>query len=241
MTELPRVDIAQWFAVLAKDFTSQPDTDTTASRILDLLVKASGCDWAAIAHLKDHGGLSFDYSTDASLIAQVADIAMTTDQGIASEALHTRGAIRCQDLASESRWPEYRTRMMAETPIRSAVAYCLSLDDVVHGALMMYSSHPFYFTDEVCEFAAVYADHAAIALANARDHDKSANLEMALLSNREIGVAMGILMARHAVSQQQAFDLLRSVSQTTHRKLRDVAADVTLTGELPEWRRLRPA
>jgi hypothetical protein len=27
-TELPRVDIAQWFAVLAQAFTSQPDTDT---------------------------------------------------------------------------------------------------------------------------------------------------------------------------------------------------------------------
>jgi AmiR/NasT family two-component response regulator len=87
----------------------------------------------------------------------------------------------------------------------------------------------------------VYADHAAIALANAKDHDKTANLEKALQSNREIGVAMGILMARHAVSQQQAFDVLRTVSQTTHRKLRDVAGDVALTGELPEWRRLHPA
>jgi hypothetical protein len=28
ITELPRFDIAEWFAVLAQAFTSQPDTDT---------------------------------------------------------------------------------------------------------------------------------------------------------------------------------------------------------------------
>ncbi|MCW2492870.1 MAG: hypothetical protein JWN47_2234 [Frankiales bacterium] len=133
ITELPRDDIAQWFAVLAQAITSQPDTDTSASRRLDLLVKASGSEWAAIAHLKGHGGLFFDYSTDASLIAQVVAIAVTTDQGIASQALHTSGAIR----------------------------------------------------DAVGEFAAVYTDHLAIALANARDQDRSANLGKALLSNRE--------------------------------------------------------
>lgn len=31
----------------------------------------------------------------------------------------------------------------------------------------------------------MYPDHAAIALANARDQDRGANLEKALLSNRE--------------------------------------------------------
>jgi AmiR/NasT family two-component response regulator len=33
-------------------------------------------------------------------------------------------------------------------------------------------------------------------------------------------------------TQEQAFDLLRQVSQNSHRKLAAVAADVTLTGVL---------
>jgi signal transduction histidine kinase/DNA-binding response OmpR family regulator len=63
--------------------------------------------------------------------------------------------------------------------------------------------------------------------------DKAANLERALTSNRQIGAAMGILMARLRLTDQQAFDLLRSESQHRHRKLRDIAEEVMMTGEVP--------
>ncbi|MDQ1722379.1 MAG: hypothetical protein QOI26_2113, partial [Pseudonocardiales bacterium] len=45
------------------------------------------------------------------------------------------------------------------------------------------------------------------------------NLHRALGSNREIGAAMGILMARHHLTIDQAFDLLRRTSQRAHRKI----------------------
>ena len=51
-------------------------------------------------------------------------------------------------------------------------------------------------------------------------------------SNREIGVALGILMSRHLITQAQAFDLLRMASQHTHRKLREIATEVAETGML---------
>jgi signal transduction histidine kinase/DNA-binding response OmpR family regulator/PAS domain-containing protein len=66
-----------------------------------------------------------------------------------------------------------------------------------------------------------------------RAEDKVANLEQALASNRQIGAAMGILMARLKLTDEQAFDLLRKTSQNRHRKLRDIAEEVTMTGELP--------
>jgi AmiR/NasT family two-component response regulator len=44
---------------------------------------------------------------------------------------------------------------------------------------------------------------------------------------------MGILMAKHLVTKEQAFDLLRITSQHSDRKLRDVALEVTNTGVLP--------
>ncbi len=66
-----------------------------------------------------------------------------------------------------------------------------------------------------------------------RAEDKAANLERALASNRQIGAAMGILMTRLRVTAEQAFDLLRKESQNRHRKLRDIAEEVMMTGELP--------
>ncbi|MCW2658134.1 MAG: hypothetical protein JWR06_2327, partial [Jatrophihabitans sp.] len=53
-----------------------------------------------------------------------------------------------------------------------------------------------------------------------------------LASNRDIGVAIGVLMGLHRVTREQAFDLLRVASQGKHRKLADVARDVADTGSL---------
>ena len=67
-------------------------------------------------------------------------------------------------------------------------------------------------------------------LAEARQ--KIANLEIALESSREIGAAIGILMNQRQITVDEAFQLLRTKSQRTHRKLRDVASEVLYTGSL---------
>lgn len=58
------------------------------------------------------------------------------------------------------------------------------------------------------------------------------DLGNAVVSNRQIGTALGILMVNHKITQEQAFDLLRTASQHTHRKIRDIAAEVKETGWL---------
>ncbi|MCW2597788.1 MAG: hypothetical protein JWP39_3676, partial [Jatrophihabitans sp.] len=60
--------------------------------------------------------------------------------------------------------------------------------------------------------------------------ERITNLERALASNRDIGVAIGVLMGMHRVTREQAFDLIRVASQGKHRKLADVARDVADTG-----------
>jgi hypothetical protein len=67
-------------------------------------------------------------------------------------------------------------------------------------------------------------------LATARE--KIANLERALTSNRRIGAAVGILMYRHKITYDQAFELLRVASQESHRKLHDIAEDVLTLGQI---------
>lgn len=92
-------------------------------------------------------------------------------------------------------------------------------------------------TDAALAQAAV--DRAVALISQQRLAERSAdlqrevaNLQIALQTSREIGAAIGILMANHRVSQAQAFDLLRTASQHRHYKLRDLAAEVALTGDL---------
>ena len=42
-------------------------------------------------------------------------------------------------------------------------------------------------------------------------------------------------MARHQVTHEQAFILMNLASRNLNRKMRDVASEVTATGELPLW------
>src|SRR5829696_26281 len=64
----------------------------------------------------------------------------------------------------------------------------------------------------------VIAGDTAEQLANARSDLAAATahaeqLERALVSNRQIGMAMGILMERHSLTHEQAFHRLRDLSQ----------------------------
>lgn len=58
---------------------------------------------------------------------------------------------------------------------------------------------------------------------------KAANLERALVSNRRIGIAVGVLMCRHDLTADEAFAMLLAQSQRCNVKLREVAEVVIRT------------
>lgn len=65
------------------------------------------------------------------------------------------------------------------------------------------------------------------------DRAEIANLKTALSTARQIGAAVGIIMAAYRVTEDRAFRTLVIASQTTNRKLREIAGDVLLTGAAP--------
>ena len=62
--------------------------------------------------------------------------------------------------------------------------------------------------------------------------DRADNLERALLTNRRIGMAIGILLERLRVTEEQAFDVLRQESMRQNVRLAQVAEQVVYTGTL---------
>jgi hypothetical protein len=71
---------------------------------------------------------------------------------------------------------------------------------------------------------------AAIAIDRAALQVAVGNLHTAIDTNRDIGAAVGILMAQHNVDHQDAYLLLRSVSQNDNRKLRDYHGRLFVAG-----------
>ena len=68
----------------------------------------------------------------------------------------------------------------------------------------------------------------------AEAHETIAHLEFGLRSSRRIGMAVGIVMARYGVGEHEAFARLVRSSQRNHRKLREIAEDVILVGDVPD-------
>jgi AmiR/NasT family two-component response regulator len=85
--------------------------------------------------------------------------------------------------------------------------------------------------------AAAFAVQAAIAVDRAACQLAVTNLHIAIDTNRNIGAAVGILMAQQGISYEAAFHLLRSRSQNDNRKLRDVAAEILTSHDQPAGRK----
>ena len=116
------------------------------------------------------------------------------------------------------------------------LSFRLFLTEENRAALNLYATRPGAFTDQSTATGSMFAAYASMALLAAARQDTANHLTRALETNREIGVAMGILMANGRLTSQQAFDQLRTASQNLNRKLHDIAADVALDRALPRYK-----
>ena len=129
---------------------------------------------------------------------------------------------------------EQRLPRFAAEAVRLGVLSSLSLQLFVEGdnlgALTLYARAPHAFGEKSEDVGQVLAAHAAVALAGARSED---HLRRAVDNRDLIGQAKGILVERHELTADQAFQVLAQMSQQTNRKLVDVAEELTRTGTVP--------
>jgi hypothetical protein len=167
-------------------------------------------------------------------IAQTADLLQyRAGAGPCLQAVADTTSVRVEDLTREDRWPSFVAPALAETPVRAVVS--CSLADGGHDqlSLNLYSALPLRGDQPDPDSLAEAIAACSIGLAAIEQRHRADHLDRALMSGRRIGAAIGILMASRRLTEQQAFDALRVASQRGNRKLRDVAEDVLLTGELP--------
>lgn len=159
----------------------------------------------------------------------------STGQGPCLDAAYTDRIVRVPDLSTESRWPAF-CRGSVELGARSMLSIQLFVEGDRLGALNLFGNIPDAFDLESEQVGLLVAAHAAVAFA---DSQKISQLNDALISRQLIGQAEGILMERYKISAQQAFLVLTRASSTSNRKLRDVAEDLTVSGEILTDRNLR--
>ncbi|HEY6744388.1 MAG TPA: GAF and ANTAR domain-containing protein [Mycobacteriales bacterium] len=226
-------ELAGQFAAVARALESEPSVEATLQRTVEIArLIVPGCHHAGITVLR-RGKPETPAATDA-VSAAVDAVQYEAGEGPCLSAILDDNVFRTGDLARETRWPKFSGPAVQRTGVRSVLAYRLFTEEDTLGALNLYSRERDAFGDDSVGIGSILTAHAALAFARARERAQINGLEQAVASNRAIGMAIGILMAIERVGQDEAFDLLRTVSQRTNRKLREIADDVVHTGQLPE-------
>lgn len=183
-----------------------------------------GCDHASIM-LEKNGRIRTVAATD--LVARSIDeLEHEIREGPCVDAIHEEAAQLDTDLARGCTWPRLGERIVAATPVRSMAGFRLLVDNRKVGALNLFSDRAHGLTEHSVDQAALLAAFASVSLMAAARKEQAETLREGLESNRAIGKAIGLMMAFHKVTDEEAFELLRKASQDMNLKLSDVAGQV---------------
>jgi len=118
-----------------------------------------------------------------------------------------------------------------------SVPLVIDEDAEVAGAPNIYARRANAFDPGSRATATRFGSYAAVAAGNLHAYrsaqDRADNLLIALETRAVIDQAKGILMERYKMAADQAFQMLSRASMAGNVKLRDVAARLVHTGELP--------
>jgi GAF domain-containing protein len=136
-------------------------------------------------------------------------------------------SIYVSQMATESRWPLY-TPTAAGSGVLSSLSVSLPVQGSVVGAINLYGARPDAFGADSRALADTFAGFAAVAIANATmpaDATAQAGQMREAMEHRAIiEQAKGVVMGDRRCGPEEAFDILRSLSNAANRTVREVAS-----------------
>jgi GAF domain-containing protein len=223
-----RSDLAKSLTALGQFVLSEQSLQESLQRVAELSVRAVyGCDGAGVTWVTE--GKPTTVTAAGDFVRRIDEIQYSLDEGPCLQAYLSQDPVLTEDLEEEQRWPRFTPAALLHG-LRGLVAAPLTVRGTRLGALNVYALQARVFDESTMETAALFAEQASIVLANAeaftRAQAAAVSLEQALTSRSVIDMAKGIVMAREACGPSEAFDVLRQMSQTQHRKLRDIAREL---------------
>ncbi len=225
MTNHSRVHPARVFTSLA-DIVQQGSTpkEVYAAVCIAATLTVPGCDHASLMIRQD--GTYRTVAVSDAIARRIDKLELALNNGPCLDAIEDGAAQLESDLTAGSRWPALAARVVAQTSVRGALSVRVPVDRSKVAALNLFSDAPRAFDHSSLDGATILGAFASVASNAAALHEEAGTLRRGLTSNRAIGKAVGMLMVRDDVSDDDAFDILRRRSQAANVKLADIAADI---------------
>jgi len=163
----------------------------------------TGADHAAIS-LERAGRPPVTVFSTGDLPLKVDALQYRLEEGPCVAALSENDLVWVNDLTTDDRFTRFSPGAV-DLGVRAMLSTRLFLSTDDRAALNLYSTTPRAFNAEQLPLAAIFASYASLLLLNRLHEERIVDLERALESNREIAVAIGILMAKERCSHEEAF------------------------------------
>jgi hypothetical protein len=186
--------------------------------------------------LQRHGILSTVAASDQTIMSMDAE-QYATDEGPCVDASLKGHWFHAESLDTETRWPSFTPRARA-LGIKAILSTPLKAFERPMGALNIYSRTADSFEVRDQETAALFAQKASIILTDAQagvsDSEMALRYRDALRSRRIITLAMGVVMEREHIDEDQAFTALLRLSLRHGDPVRARADAILLSARQPE-------
>ena len=213
---------------LQSSMTNSDDLMDTATR---LAVKdIDGCDAAALLIVRGSDVIESLAATGDGA-KRVDAIEVELKEGPCWDAIKETQTVYIPDLTDAPRWPTWAPRVVEETGFKSVLAFQLFTDEDNVGALNLFSRTTDGFGPEDHDYGLALSAHISVAVAAAQHIE---TLSVALDTRSTIARAQGILMERFSLEESAAFAVLVRLSSHLNRKVRDIAAEIVQTRQLPD-------
>lgn len=217
------------FQELSELVLSHETVRSTLDIVSSLAVQTiPSCDVASVSLVRADGISTIGWSDQVATILDAMQY--ETRQGPCLDAItKDAGWFQIDEMSADTRWPDFSS-LAAREGFESLLAFPLRVETDRLGALNLYARAANAFSPEDREIGAIYAAHAAVALANAQTvaHGRRDLNELndALLSGEIIGRAIGILMEGEFRSADEALAVLEARAEQLRVRLQDSAREV---------------
>jgi GAF domain-containing protein len=205
--------------------------------IVDFAVDTLGADGATLTVGHD-GGYSTVRTSDSRLV-HIDEAQYESRAGPCIQASRQDEPVVVEEFDDDSRWQPV-AELARELGVHSSLSVGVRADHDrnLAASLNFYSRTPRHFGEERINTGRAFAEQLGTALSGAEMHRATARLaaEMskALQSRAVIDQAKGMIMRERGCDADQAFDVLRSLSQNRNVRLAEIAAELVAAGQSGE-------
>ncbi len=220
--------LAAMLVALGGSITDEDDLVVLLQRVVDVAHEAiDGADCTSITIAL--GGQTYTAVHTDTRTLRVDQGQYDAGDGPCLYAARTGETVLVDVDAGEQLWPDFASAA-AEEGMHSFLAAALAAPDQPLGALNLYgrAAAAFDVVDaDILELLTTTVSRAISDFARFKSAVQVADALRAALSNRApIEQAKGIIMGQHGVDADRAFQILRTQSQNTNRRVRDIATEV---------------